>query len=603
MLEPDSRVVLLNQLRPPAGFRVEAAVVTTFTLSLTTALVPPLAFASSDISATADPVAVLSSVRECADIVDIFCQPGQIEVPEQASDLMACLEPMVHPVQPNPGFLFHPKLWFLRYVNDAGEQRYRLLCTSRNLVDSTAWDLAVTLDGIPTSSPRDENRDLAALLRWLPDHVVTPLDPTRRRRIRRLAAAAETIEWQLPPDVEELCFHLWGTDSTPRADFGGTRHLVVAPFMDARGLRHLTPGSRDITIVSRPEALDTIPDGELGRATSKGDRVYVLDSAASLFEHDLEDDAEAPGRTVPVDRDGLHAKLVIAQRFPRAHTFIGSPNATAAAFGGNVEFAVELVGTVRRTGISQVIGPEAPLRDYLEPYAGKTEVDDTEDPLRQLKNVLRRLASIALEIAVTSRGDTFELLLRNKRRSEVLGIPSRMTASVSLLTRPGVAVSIDPNRPLEVRFTEVPLCDITPFVVVELTEDSETLSSVVHAPLLNDPPDRLDEVLARQIDTPEKFIHFVMLLLGFADGSGEWFALLDGADDGAYFGSGSEGWSGLLEELVLALANKPATIDKVNELVTSLKSTEEGAKVLPRRFEELWANVAEARRRLARETR
>ena len=45
MFEPDSRVVLMDQLRPPAGYQLEAAVATTFTLHLATALVAPLAFA------------------------------------------------------------------------------------------------------------------------------------------------------------------------------------------------------------------------------------------------------------------------------------------------------------------------------------------------------------------------------------------------------------------------------------------------------------------------------------------------------------------------------------------------------------------------------
>ena len=47
MLEPDSRVVLLDQLRPPPGYRLHAAVATTFTLDLATAVVPSLAFALS----------------------------------------------------------------------------------------------------------------------------------------------------------------------------------------------------------------------------------------------------------------------------------------------------------------------------------------------------------------------------------------------------------------------------------------------------------------------------------------------------------------------------------------------------------------------------
>jgi hypothetical protein len=119
MLAPDARVILLDQLRPPVGYTLDAAVATTFTLDLSAALVPPLAFASFELSGTPDPVAALEAVRSCTDRVDIFCQAGQITVPSQASDLMAFLEPMVHEVRrPRPGHLFHPKLWLLRYRAD-----------------------------------------------------------------------------------------------------------------------------------------------------------------------------------------------------------------------------------------------------------------------------------------------------------------------------------------------------------------------------------------------------------------------------------------------------------------------------------------------------
>jgi hypothetical protein len=144
VLEPDSRVVLLDQLRPPYGYRLHAAVATTFTLDLTAAVVSPLAFASFEIRGTPDPIAALEAVRACTDRVDVFCQAGQIMVPAQHSDLMAYLEPMVHPVRrPKSGFLFHPNVWFLDYRTEGDPERYRLLCSTRNLTQSGAWDAVV----------------------------------------------------------------------------------------------------------------------------------------------------------------------------------------------------------------------------------------------------------------------------------------------------------------------------------------------------------------------------------------------------------------------------------------------------------------------------
>ena len=64
MLAPNSRAVLLEQLRPPSGCMFDEAVATTFTLDLSATLIPALAFSSFSYSGAApDPVAVLESLR------------------------------------------------------------------------------------------------------------------------------------------------------------------------------------------------------------------------------------------------------------------------------------------------------------------------------------------------------------------------------------------------------------------------------------------------------------------------------------------------------------------------------------------------------------
>ena len=49
MLEPESRLMLLDALRPPPGYRFDRAIGTTFTLDLVALLVTPVAFALFDV--------------------------------------------------------------------------------------------------------------------------------------------------------------------------------------------------------------------------------------------------------------------------------------------------------------------------------------------------------------------------------------------------------------------------------------------------------------------------------------------------------------------------------------------------------------------------
>ena len=175
MLEPDGRAALTEQLRPPSGFTLIHAVGTTFTLDLTSALAVPLSFAGHHVRETDDPIAILDAVRRAADRVDVFAQAGQIAAPRTASDLVAFLEPMTHPVvAARRGSLFHPKVWVLEFGR--GEEReYRMLCSSRNLTSDRSWDVMVRLDSRPTTDPSEVSGPLSDLLDALPGRAVVPL--------------------------------------------------------------------------------------------------------------------------------------------------------------------------------------------------------------------------------------------------------------------------------------------------------------------------------------------------------------------------------------------------------------------------------------------
>ncbi|MGF0117441.1 phospholipase D family protein [Promicromonospora sp. Marseille-Q5078] len=607
MLEPDSRAVLLDQLRPPPGYQLEGALATTFTLDMTTALIPPLAFASFEIRGTSDPVATLEAVRSCTDRVDVFCQAGQLAVPAQHSDLMAYLEPMVHPVRrPRRGYLFHPKVWFLRYSADGQADRFRLLCSTRNLTASTAWDAVVSLDGRPSGRALPANRPLAAFLRHVPTLTVGALDPARTARIHALADAAEQVEWDLPPHVDEIVFHAIGIPGRATGpDFSGYRHLVVSPFCDEEGLAHLTAGSREVTVVSRPEALDRLDPAALRKASTRIlDPLAVLgspgDETDGVQDGGHDDTPVVPSSTHHPEVDtlsGLHAKITVVEREWKAHVVIGSPNATSAAYGGNLEFAVELVGRPKRLGVATYLGPEAPFAGILQEYAsgGGEPPDPEEELLRSLRNQLRALAEIPLSLTVQSAGEGVYAL----HLESATALPSRPGCSVraELLTRPGHAVRLTPGETVDAVFSPVPLADVTPFVALFVRDDEHStvsrpleLSTVVHAPLDGDPPSRLDEVLARQVNTPEKFLRFLALLLKVGDGS-PLLAAADAAADGGSWGFVSGRGAGTFEIVVTALATDPGALRDFDRLVERLESTEAGRAVLPGGFGSFWTPV------------
>lgn len=596
MLDPDDRSILLDQLRAPLGYRLDAAVATTFTLDLTAALVPPLAFAAAEVRGTPDPITALEAIRSCADRVDLFCQAGQIRVPKGAPALVAFLEPMIHEVRrPRPGHLFHPKVWFLRYTSDEGdEDQYRLICSSRNLTQDAAWDAAVRLDGTRVGRPSAANRPLADLLRFLPSQAVHALPRERRQRIQALAEDARHIAWEHPSLVKEVAFHAFGVDGTRiAADFSGYRHLVMSPFCSDDGLAEIVGDSPDVTLISRREEIERLAPETL-ECVSR----LILDPLAITQENDDHDEAGP-------HLGGLHAKVIVAERNRAAHVFIGSLNATRAALHGNVEFVVELVGGATKIGVDRFVGDHAALRSVLLAYdaPGGAPVDAAEEIRRAVDDALRDLAAVPHTILVTPHAspDSDRMLPADQYAIAVAGqapaeVPPGMTASVALLTAPGRAGTVADGEATRWTLSPVTLIDITPFLVFTVAAPSgHRGSTVVRGLLVGDPAERRDEILARQVDTPEKFLRFLTLLLGLGElpvGARE--AGSDGLGSRSRFGPAP----GVLELALRALAQQPQALDDLDRLVERLLATAAGRQLLPTGFTDLWPVIMAARESL-----
>lgn len=577
MLPPDARAVLTEQLRPDPGWQLDYAVATTFTLDLPSTLVVPLAFAAHRLQDSSDPLAVMEAVRGCSTRIDVFCQAGNISVPREHSDLLAFLEPMIHPVgQPKPGRLFHPKIWLVRYLSpDTQDVSYRLLVLSRNLTADRSWDTCLRLDGWPGTRPLASNKPLADLLRYLPGQCVGPLADDRRQRLEQLAEDVRRILWEPPEGVRDIHFHALGIPGQRRPDFSGTRHLVIAPFCNAAGLSLVAPAnSAAATVVSRQEDLDRLPPEVAERITA-----HVLNPLAGLTDEAAEANTEI--------LVGLHAKLYVVEYDRSARVLVGSANATDAAFGGNIEVLVELEGTRSGLGIATMLGDGAPFLDLLEPHVRQESADNDEEDW-ELENLVRQLAAVPLTAQVHRDSGTYQLHLTSQ---DLMPVPPDVRVTMELLTRLGEAHVLSDAAPVDVAFTDLATTHLTPFVVLRARDDRGVQrSAVVHAVLLDDPADRLDEILARQVDTPEKFLHFIALLLGMADPSG----LLASAGNGSGPGWASISVSGAFELIVRALVDQPVAIDELGRLVQRLQATEAGRALLPEGFTNLWAMVEKA---------
>ena len=600
MLAPDDRVTLREQLRPDPGMRLDYAVGTTFTLDLNAAVMMPLAFAAHAMRSSTDPMAVLDAIRGAAGRVDVFCQVGHIKVPQTPSDLAAFLEPMIHEVAaPNRGFLFHPKVWVARYLDGDGNPTFRLLCGSRNLTSDMSWDTLVRLDGgISTLRPKAQNRPLVDFISALPSMVVRPLPAERQTRIGALAADVSLVEWAMPVGVGSVTTTFYSLGLRPIRGvppiveaMRGRRHLIVSPFLDDETITRLTDMTDHVTLVSRAEALE-----RLEAATTEQIDTRVVSSLAALErQEDVEEDPAAPSMGL---LGGLHAKFYVVEAGRQATLFIGSANATTAGlFGRNVEFMLEFRGGPKGLGIDRFLDDKNSFADILEEYrpsGGATAADD-ETLGRTIEAYLRRISSQQLTATATQDGDSWRLTVSSAEPVEP--VPTGVTATVSLISMPHESRHIG-DGPLAAEWHALAISEITPFIVYRVTGRAGGVSieraTVVRALLVNDPPSRFDEIIAKQFRTTDDFLRFIALLLGL----GESFGV-------AGEGSGGGTWklspqqSGLFEMLVRAVADRPDAIEDLDRLVSRLQETERGQQVLPDGFSALWNVILQAHQRSA----
>lgn len=581
MLPPDARAILTDSLRPPPGSVLDHAVATTFTLDLASALAVPLAFTAYQIRENPDPLSVMEAARASVDRVDVFCQAGNISAPAKDSGLLSFLEPMIHPVRaPRPGRLFHPKLWLLRYRDGNGLYPFRLVVLSRNLTADQCWDTCLRLDGVRGTRPHASNRPLADLLKALPGMSVNGLDEFRTSRLNQLAEEIRYVVWELPEDILKLRFHALGIRGAKVPDFTGSRHLIISPFCTETGLGITAPAPTGaVTLVGRQEELDRLPETALQRCGG----TLVVNELASVPP-----DGAEPTQAL---LSGLHAKVYVVEKGQRARLFVGSANATDAAFSGNVELLVELEGSKWKVGIDSLVGKDAAFRAILEPYNRQAPQEEDSAELA-LEHLLRDLATVPMAAAVEPDPPSMSLLLTSE---DAIDAPANVRITAELLTKPGQARQLVAGEPVRVSYENLAVVDITPFVVLRASAGGKERTTVIRVRLVGDPPGRLDEVLAAQVNTPEKFLQFLSLILGLVDGLSLQPAPTT-KGNGAW-GSGTG--AGVFELLVRSLVDRPAALADLARLVERLRATEQGRGLLPEGFAAIWDAVDEVRMELS----
>ncbi len=622
MLDPNDRHHLLEILSPPPGYEVDRVVGTTFSLDLESCLAIPLAMVQFDWQdanghLATDPLVLFEAWRRCNQKITLFCQEDRIAVPRPNQRLYAFLESVVIPVRAPRRGRFHPKIWIMRFVDSENSHtvRYRLICLSRNLTFDYSWDTALVLEGSLRRRRVQVSRNipLVRFIRALPKFAVLPLSEANQKALALLRDEIAYTDFEIPEPFEELRFWSQGLQGASWPFLKNCeRILIMSPFAEPACLGRLSASGNKKVLISRRETLE-----HLGTETLEtfGEALYLNPDSESPnevtgFESGAEDsEMEHSEARVVTELSGLHAKVFMAETKKRVHVYTGSANATNAAFNGNIEFLVELIGPKSRAGIDTFLGNSGDsltFRSLLVPYDRQltaTSQDPEQEMLEHELDRVRRLVAQAIwtaRVTATDEPDHFKVLLEHGEPIQSESILNLVCWPVTLPQLAAQSVLGSSGR-LEIT---LPIESLTSFFgfALQIHCGSKTGNTrfVLNIILQGAPEERRQTMLRTMLSDFDKMHQLLALMLaddyttrGIARSTIE-------SHESSRAPEQAISRHYLFESLLRTLDRDPDRLEQIAQLVQEVQMAEGGAKLLPEGFLEIWEPILRAHREFRR---
>ena len=529
MLNPNNDRLDYGQiLAPPAGYNLDFAVGTTYSLNLDALVGASLALGLSeetDSELMNNPVCLLEALRSTGDNVALFCEGGQIHMPNRVTPLYILLEKMVFSVKTpkRKGIAaypsFHPKFWLIRYRNNDGDLRYRVIVLSRNLTFDRNWDIAYYMDGHVTEDTTDKNEPVCDFLRYLAAQLPnTESGKDKARKIRALIRELPNVIFEpaekafydyefIPNGVRRASGGVYQFDETDL--FKDTFHeiLIISPFLSGgvirdfndRNTRSLINDARYM-LITREMSLGRLKPEDVSHF-----QIYTMRDAVIDGETAISDEAQE------IQKQDIHAKIYMIRKYSSSDLYLGSLNASHNAVYGNIEFMIRLRSKRRYLEL-----------DKLAASLFGTEKDGSDNPFQE---VTLQTAIIEEEDEPTKALDAVVKEINRSNPSAVVYPEDEEYYSASVhfeaCDTKGYQISIRPllSRRTEeflrdVLFTRLTITQLSEFYVIGVSDGEQTVERILIIPTDGLPDDREKQVVSSVVNDRDCFYRYIAFLLG-----------------------------------------------------------------------------------------
>lgn len=600
MLDPKiNRLDYGEQLSPPIGFDFHSAIATTYSLDLNALLAVPVALCFRDTldgDLKGEKLALLEGMGQLQGKLKVFYQKGNISYPAKFNKLFTLLEPCLHPIVPEGGAFssFHPKLWLLRFIENDIEKkkpevRYRLIVLSRNLTFDRSWDIAASLDGKVGRS----SQDALKVNTWLAFTKKLLAEDNSFKPAMAILSELDRIEWELPAPFFDFEL-LIGESGMARPLHFEQEHydelLVVSPFLKSTGgavtgldwLARLAPdGGR--FLFSRTEELD-----DVGAEKLTGWQCYAMNESIVNGEERNEtgDATDQP----EVQKQQLHAKMIVVQSGNTACWHMGSANATAAAIGDlgnahprNTEAMLMLKGYASKVGprlLMQEWMPEKGPQVFIPHEFNTLTIEPDESNTYLVRQGIHQLisASWKLDAVLDASGASYTLTLTSGLKAP---LNEQLEVIVEQLAIPGVKPLADTMTWETVTLTSISA--LIPVKVKVKNSDTEKRLLIEANLIIEGGDNRPQQIMKEMVDTPAKVLDYIRLLLQVTPDKSQWLAFESQGCAGSseFILSGTP----ILEQLLIASSRHSELLKRI---ASALKRLCDAGVEIPQEFLLLW---------------
>ena len=530
MLNPNNDRLDYGQiLAPPARYDLDFAVGTTYSLDLDALVGASLALGLSeetDSELMNNPVCLLEALRSTGDKVALFCEGGQIHMPNRVTALYVLLEKMVFSVRTakrrgSSRFpTFHPKFWLIRYKNNNRELVYRIIVLSRNLTFDRSWDVTYYMDGHVTDDTTDKNEPICDFLRYLISQL--PADENGKEKARGIRALIRELP-KVVFETGEKTFYDYefipngvknstqgGFYSFDKTDlFQDTFHeiLIISPFLTGdiiKNFNERNKGSmrRDARymLITREMSLGRLKPGDVSNFVIYTMRDQVIDGETAISEGAQE-----------IRKQDIHAKMYMVRKYSNTDLYLGSLNATHSGVHTSIEFMVRLRSKNRYLNMDKMtadlFGSEKDGSDnpFQEVTLQNAIIDEEDEKDKALDTVIK-LINRSNPYAVVKAED-------EEHYSVSVSFDTCDTKDFRVLVRPLLSKKTEEFSEAII-FAGLTVTQLSEFYVVSVSDGERVLERVLIIPTEGLPEDREKQVISSVVSNRDCFYRYIAFLLG-----------------------------------------------------------------------------------------